>query len=146
MTTAAIERDNTVNITHDVLLAKDSLQRCLSKPEFLDIFYEKFLASSDEIKEKFVNTRFPNQKIMLKASLHIMLLLAQGGIKNTETLQKLADKHNKKGLDIRPEFYQYWVSSMIFAVKSCDPKYTDILAEAWINALKPGVDFFTSKY
>ena len=49
MTTAAIERDNTVNITHDVLLAKDSLQRCLSKPEFLDIFYEKFLASSDVV-------------------------------------------------------------------------------------------------
>ncbi len=144
MSAVAKERSNTLH--QDVRIAKESLQRCLAQPDFLDIFYDRFLASSDEIKAKFTNTNFPNQKIMLKASLHIMLMLAQGGLKDTKTLQELADRHSHRDLDIDPKFYRYWVDSMLAAVRSCDPEYTPDIAAAWINALQPGVDFFTSKY
>ena len=146
MSTSSATIENSSTINQDVRTAKQSLQRCLGQPDFLDIFYDRFLASSDDIKAKFVNTNFPNQKIMLKASLHIMLMLAQGGLKDTKTLQDLADRHSHRDLDIDPKFYRYWVESMLAAVRSCDPEYTPEVAEAWLNALRPGVEFFTSKY
>lgn len=144
MSATTMETPSTIN--QDVRIAKESLQRCLGQADFVDIFYDRFLASSDEIKAKFIHTNFPNQKIMLKASLHIMLLLAQGGLKDTKTLQELAERHSHRDLDIHPKFYAYWVNSMLAAVRSCDPEYSPEIGEAWKNALQPGVDFFTSKY
>lgn len=144
--TVVAEKAEKINSAKDIVIAKKSLKRCLTKPEFLDIFYEKFLGSSDEIKAKFINTRFPNQKIMLKASLHIMVMLAQGSLKDTEQLQNLADKHSKGKLNIHPEFYQLWLDSMLYAVKVVDPEYSDVIFQAWKVTLQPGIDFFTSKY
>ena len=48
---------------------EDSLQRCNSNPNFLDRFYEVFLASSPKVKEKFAQTDFVRQKRALRASL-----------------------------------------------------------------------------
>ena len=51
-----MEKTNTIN--QDVRTAKQSLQRCLVQPDFLDIFYDRFLASSDEIKAKYCEYQF----------------------------------------------------------------------------------------
>ena len=55
----------------------ESLKRCNAVPEFLDRFYEKFLASSPKVKEKFANTNFVSQKRALRASLHLLLIAAE---------------------------------------------------------------------
>lgn len=136
----------TLTPAQSVRMAKDSLKRCLKQEQFLDRFYELFLASAAEIKAKFVHTQFVQQKIMLKASLHIMLLLAQGDLKDTEVLQALADKHSRKQLNIHPEHYQHWLNSMLQAVKETDPAYTAELAVAWEKALEPGMRFMASKF
>ena len=137
---------NPANLSRQVQAAKESLKRCLGSEAFLDIFYNKFLSVSDDIRNKFANTRFENQKIMLKASLHIMLMLARGDLKNTQTMQQLADVHGAKTLDIRPEYYHSWVESMLYAIQQTDPQYTPELGESWRQALQPGIDFMLSKY
>ena len=146
MTQTAANTSATLTTAQSVRLAKDSLKRCLRQDKFLDRFYELFLASSDEIKAKFVGTQFVQQKIMLKASLHIMLMLAQGDLKDTQVLQDLSEKHSSRHLNIRPEFYQFWVNSMLQAVKESDPAYSDDIGTAWQNSLEPGVKFMLSKF
>ena len=58
----------------DIELFNDSLDRCSGRPGFLDRFYELFLASSDEVAEKFERTDFRKQTRVLKASLYIMMM------------------------------------------------------------------------
>jgi 7,8-dihydro-6-hydroxymethylpterin-pyrophosphokinase len=126
--------------------AKQSLNRCLKNPAFLDRFYQLFLSSSDVIKEKFKNTSFNNQKIVLKASLHIMLLLAQGKLSETATLKKMAERHSRRDLDIDPIFYHNWLECMIQAANVSDPEFTRDTEQAWREALSPGIDFFKSHH
>jgi len=55
----------------------ESFQRCCAEPRFLDIFYDRFLASSSKVREKFAKTDFVRQKRALRASLYLILLAAQ---------------------------------------------------------------------
>ena len=56
-----------------------SLGRCNARPGFLDRFYERFLAMSPKVAEKFKHTDFVRQKRALRASFHMMLLAAGDG-------------------------------------------------------------------
>lgn len=44
---------------------KDSFGRCISTPQFIDRFYEIFLASHPAVKPMFRNTNFVQQKELL---------------------------------------------------------------------------------
>ena len=52
----------------------DSYQRCKNDENFFAIFYETFLASSEEVREKFKNTDFKVQTQLLKVSLPLIML------------------------------------------------------------------------
>ena len=54
-----------------------SLKRCLARPEFMLDFYGRFMASSDEIREKFAETDFDRQTRVLADSLWVMAVAAQ---------------------------------------------------------------------
>ncbi len=54
--------------------ARDSLSRCIQSPEFLDLFYQLFMNSSEDIRKKFEKTDFDRQKKMLQDSLFVMLV------------------------------------------------------------------------
>lgn len=125
-------------------LFKDSLKRCVSDSKFLDRFYVHFLSSSDEVKEKFKNTNMANQKIILKASLYIMETAAGGTI--AQGLKNLADSHDRNNLDIKPEFYEFWLNSMVSAVKDIDPQFSPDIEQAWRATMRPGMDYMQSKY
>ena len=56
-----------------------SLKRCLEDPSFLKDFYDRFTATSDEVREKFRNTDFAKQNRVLADSLYVMAAAAQGG-------------------------------------------------------------------
>jgi len=52
----------------EIELFNDSLARCLRRGELFQRFYELFLASSDEVREKFRATDFRRQRRMLQTS------------------------------------------------------------------------------
>ena len=121
----------------------DSFERCINDPLFLDQFYEIFLASSGEISPMFKDTDMGTQKAMLMTSLAYM----SDAHKDTPgLLSKIAEKHNKHNLDIKPYLYRLWLDSLIAAAKSIDPLFdvkTEIL---WRETLQKGIDFMISKY
>lgn len=127
--------------------ARDSLSRCIVDPAFLDRFYEKFMASSKEIEAKFAQTDFDRQKKVLQDSLFVMLVSAgaKGGLARKE-LSKLAERHSRENLDIKPEWYESWLDSLVEAVAETDPSYSEEIGEAWRSSLRPGIAYLTSRY
>lgn len=124
-----------------------SLSRCTSQSRFLDLFYEKFLASSPKIREKFEDTDFVRQKRALKASLHMILLAASDeGADPGKYLRDVAEKHSAKQLNVGAELYDLWLDSLLETVEECDPEYTPEVHKAWEEVMMVGIHYLTVRY
>ncbi len=96
-------------IQEDIAIFNDSFLRCQSKKGFLDRFYELFMASSKEVKEKFKTTDFDKQKLALKSSFYMMVLTVQGNARGYRYLEDIAELHSSRRLNIKPELYDLWL-------------------------------------
>ena len=124
-----------------------SLARCHGCPSFLDNFYDIFLASSPNVKEKFAATDFVRQKRALRASLYSMFLAARDGERTLERhLGDLAERHSSRSLNIGAEMYDLWLDSLLAAVKKCDPDYNAGVREAWEKVMMVGIGYLLSRY
>ncbi len=92
-----------------------SLKRCLADDGFLNSFYEAFVGSSEEVREKFKNTDMKRQVRMLEDSLYVLAVAVQGGQGSPArgALSGIARKHSHAELDIRPGLYDLWLSALI---------------------------------
>jgi hemoglobin-like flavoprotein len=125
----------------------DSLQRCNANPAFFDRFYERFLASSPVVREKFARTDFVRQKQALRASLLTMLQVAGEGDAGADRhLGELARRHSRDQLDIGGELYDLWLDSLLATVQECDPAYDPGVGEAWEKVMMIGVDYLIARY
>lgn len=115
-----------------------SYHRCRECDEFIDTFYEIFMAKSPAIAAMFADTNFKVQKLMLRESLMEMLFFAQGMPDAAEEIDKLGRRH--KELGIRPEMYEMWLDSLCDAVQRHDPEFTAELALQWRQAMQKGID------
>jgi hemoglobin-like flavoprotein len=124
----------------DVFLA--SLKRCLAAPGFLAGFYERFTSSSEEVREKFRGVDMKRQVGMLENSLYVVAVAAQGeeGSLARGDLPRLAERHSRRDLDIRPELYDLWAQCLVETVRATDPLCSDEVAAAWRETLAFGVE------
>ena len=124
-----------------------SLERCISRSGFFDRFYEKFLASSPKVREKFANTDFVHQKRALKASLHMILLAAEDPEKGPERyLAGIAEQHSARDLDIGAELYDLWLDSLLETVEEADPEYSPDVKKAWEEVMMVGIHYLCVRY
>jgi hemoglobin-like flavoprotein len=130
----------------DIELFNDSLQRCTARPGFLERFYEIFTASSEEVAEKFKRTNFQKQAILLKASLYLMLLAVWKKPEGQAHLERIAELHGRKGLNVQPELYDLWLDCLLRTVKEYDRRYNAKTKRAWYNMMQPGIKFMKSRY
>lgn len=128
-------------------LVDDSLHRCAADPAFIDRFYERFLASSPDVRDKFANTEFVRQKRALLASLHLMLLAADEEATGPERyLRDLAARHGKAQLDIGAHFYDLWLDSLLETVRECDPECSSEIEQAWERVMGVGIRYLLHHY
>lgn len=127
---------------------RSSLKRCLAAPDFLLDFYGRFMASSDEVREKFANTDFTLQTRVLADSLWAMSVAAQGkaGSPAWGDLPRLAEKHSRRDLDIRPGLYDQWLDCLVAAARQHDPDFSDEVETAWRETLWVGIEYLRSRY
>src|SRR3569833_1859039 len=79
-----------------------SFGRCCLHPNFLDTFYNAFMATSPEVARLFKNTNNTRQKKMLQMSLNLLISLAMGiGIVDGY-LHQLAEKLSRHHLNVEP--------------------------------------------
>jgi hemoglobin-like flavoprotein len=124
----------------------DSFTRCNHQDGFFKRFYEIFVNSSDEVKEKFKNTDMEEQVKMLSNSFYAAKLATSDSPVIKENLKKLAALHGHKDRDIRPELYDLWLDCLIQAVREYDPDFTHEIGSAWREKMLPGIQYMKSHY
>ncbi len=125
---------------------KESYGRACLHPHLIDRFYNIFLDSHPDIKPMFKNTDFKKQHALLKTGVIMLLAHLSGKSIWTENLDKIAESHSKKNLNIHPTLYPYWIDSLVCAVKENDEKWTPELEQNWRKILKVGVTYLTDRY
>ena len=120
----------------------ESFERCKKQSNFLDLFYEYFLSSSEEVRDKFVGTDMKSQKEVLLISLSYMMMAST----NPTLLSKISEKHNIHNRNIPPHLYNFWLESMIKTVSDIDREFNHHVEIAWREILSPGIEFMISKY
>ena len=124
-----------------------SLKRCEARPDFLDVFYGKFLASSPEVAEKFAGTDFARQKELLRTSLHHLLLVARDPKQGPDPyLEDVAVRHGARGLAIGASLYDLWLDSLIDTARTCDPESGPEIEAAWEEVMMVGIRYLCSNY
>ena len=132
--------------SRDAFLA--SFNRCRASAGFLEDFYQRFVASSEEVRAKFANTDMKQQVRSVEDSLYVIAVAVQGeqGSLARGDLPRIAARHGRKDLDIRPGLYDLWLECLIEAVRSHDPQFSPEIEAAWRVTLAFGIDYMRARY
>jgi hemoglobin-like flavoprotein len=125
----------------------ESLQRCNTSPRFLERFYNRFLASSPKVREKFAHTDFVRQRRVLRASFYLIVLAAEDEDEGPQRyLDQLARRHSIKDLDIGSELYDLWLDALLETVRESDPEFGPQVEDAWERMMAVGIRYLCSRY
>lgn len=126
---------------------RQSYDRCLNDGAFFDKFYDRFLASSPEVRAKFSNTNFAKQKDLLNKGISMMIMYAGGdnAVANN-VISRLRESHNSAHMDIPPRLYVLWKRVLMETISESDPKYTSEISEAWSQVLDVGIKDISDGY
>ena len=130
----------------DLELFNDSFQRCLCNHDFFKRFYELFLGSSQEVRDKFVGTAFKQQICAVHASLVMTMLASTGNDAAHTYLDKISERHSRLQMDIKPHLYELWLQALISAVRENDPLFSDRVEQSWRQVMSYGINYLVSKY
>lgn len=122
-----------------------SYTRIAESERFFDVFYERFIASSPEVAEKFRGTDVARQQRMLEKSLAFMTTF-HTDLGVGEELEAVATIHDRAHHDIEPALYARWVECLIDTVKECDPHFDSEVELAWRMTLAPGITYMTFRH
>lgn len=112
---------------------------------FFEAFYDRFLAASPEVAEKFRHTDMARQQRMLKKSFYH--LLAFYGSSNADYyLDQVAISHSRTHLDIRPGLYDLWLDALVATARRFDDRFDDDVELAWRLVMTPGIVYITFYY
>lgn len=125
-----------------IQLAEESFRRCASEAFFL-AFYRRMLAD-EATRQKFEHTDFERQVKLIQHGLGLLFSFAKR--KNPALLERIAVRHGKQDLDIRPDEYPHFIESMLGAIREFDPQCSAEVEEAWRQSLTPGILFMTTRY
>jgi len=123
-----------------------SLDRCDRSGHFTDRFYDRFLASSPEIRERFRFTDFTRQRRMLRRSLELVAKATAGDPEGLSELSERAATHSRAQLNIAPHLYEVWTEALIATAVEADPDWTLEIESAWRFILGVAVGHMTRRY
>jgi hemoglobin-like flavoprotein len=125
-----------------------SFGRCRAAPGFLEEFYERFIASSEEVRAKFVGTDMKRQVRMLEDALFVVAVAVQGeeGSPARADLPRIAARHSRQDLDIRPELYDRFLECLIETVRAKDPQFSAEIESAWREMMGFAIEYMRARY
>ena len=125
-------------------LVMQSYGRCCASSGFFDSFYQYFLASSPEIREKFAHTNMPAQKQLLRQGI-LNLVMHARSMPDTK-LRALGCSHARGALDIRPELYDLWLQALLQSIGEHDGQCDANTRLAWHEVLNKGISVIKAQY
>jgi hemoglobin-like flavoprotein len=125
-----------------------SLKRCLAASRFLDAFYERFVGSSEEVREKFKNTDMKRQVRVLEDTLYVVANAVQGeeGSLARGALPALAARHSRQEMDIPPRLFDLWIECLLETVRVHDPEWSPAVEAAWRDTATFAADYIRQRY
>lgn len=130
----------------DNAIVRQSFARCTLTDQFLVTFYDILTRSSDDIRILFAHTDMPRQRKLLKEGLIYLISYPTGSEFARKRVTELGISHSRKCLNVRPEFYQNWVDSLMQAIQRHDSIYDAGLDAAWRRVLAPGIAAMAELY
>jgi len=127
-----------------VQTAQDSYDRCRQAHDFFPKFYNRLLASNESIPPMFVNTSFEKQNKLLDHGIGSLLIFAKR--RNPALLQRIAERHGRRDLAVKPSLYGCFLDSLIAAVAEFDPQFSPDVERAWRAAMTPGIEFMKAAF
>ncbi|MGE6321001.1 globin domain-containing protein [Pseudomonas oryzihabitans] len=121
-----------------------SYGRCCASPAFFDDFYQRFLASSPRVREKFAYTDMAAQQLLLRHGIMNLVLVARG--MPATRLRQLGESHCRARLDIDAELYGLWVDCLLATLAEHDPDFSPALRQEWRDVLEAGIAVMRSYY
>lgn len=125
-------------------LVMQSYGRCCRAEDFFTTFYRYFLASSPDIRAKFVDTDMQAQQLLLRQGIMNIVLYARG-MPDTK-LRALGCSHSRRGLNIRPELYTFWTNSLLKAIGDHDPHSSPEILQAWQEVIAQALEIIHKEY
>ncbi|MGI9284147.1 MAG: globin [Pseudomonadales bacterium] len=126
-----------------------SYKRVLSteknRSDFFKSFYDRFLSDDKEIAQRFANTDMDRQQSMLKKSFYKLFAFYASG-QTDDYIRHIAEQHDHKHLDVRPEFYDRWLECLIGTVNQYDEAFSEDVELAWRLVMTPGITYMKFKY
>jgi len=125
---------------------KQSLARCMITGDVIGRFYDIFLESHPDIKPRFAHTDFDSQKHLLRQSVNLAIMFANGNAVGKRGIERIRKSHSKVNFNIPPDLYPYWKKSFIQAASELDLEFTDELKKQWDCVLQKTIDFVIEGY
>ena len=126
--------------------ASASYQRCCERAGFFESFYRSFLALCPEAAPRFAGTDFARQNKLLQHAVGLLLVFPNQPATRPTVLDRIAERHSRRDLDIPPRLYPPFVESLIATVKQYDPECTSEIEDAWRRTVEKGVAYMVSRY
>ena len=123
-----------------------SYHRCETAGGLFDSFYDIFFAKSPQIPPKFAKTDMEKQKQDVMASVLMALRLAAGDPIARGYVEEIAESHNRRGHNIRPELYGLWLDALCEAIRKHDPQCTPALEVDLRQAMRPAIELMIAAY
>lgn len=120
-----------------------SYGRCLLDPSFLDRFYDRFIASSPQVAERFEKTDMARQKDMMRSSLSMLVMFDKGKPIARPSLDQLRVTHGPGRYAIPTEMYDDWLECLIDSIRESDKQLTPELEARWREAMSKGIAYMT---
>lgn len=122
-----------------------ALAREVDGRSFFDAFYERFLAASPAVAEKFRHTDMHRQQVMLKkAFYHLVSFYASSHADHY--LDQVAIRHGRHHLDISPALYDLWLETLVATLWDFDRECSDEVELAWRLVMAPGIVYMKFHY
>lgn len=123
----------------------DSIERCLASESFIPDFYTRFLAQSPSIRDRFARTDMTLQAQKLANMLRLLASAVAGESEALKQLSERAETHSRKHLNITPDMYELWSSSILATAREHDTVWTHEVEEAWNSTLEFVVNFMIAR-
>jgi hemoglobin-like flavoprotein len=117
----------------DPALFHASLDRAMQHPDFLQIFYRRFMDSSEEIASMFNGRDMGRIQKKLKMTLQTVSEHTEGQPGLAMYLELLGRIHQR--LNITSEQFKLWRNALIETAEECDELFTPQLRGAWERAI-----------
>lgn len=126
--------------------AKASYARCCDNDDFFPAFYRRFFEACPPAEALFAGTDFTRQHKLLRHAIGTLLIFGHQPDAEPNLLTRIAVRHSRAELGVKPEWYALFLDSLIDTVASCDPEFGPELEGAWRATTAKGIAYMQSRY